>query len=105
MALKLTQQSYTFCFLSFLLVSFAGNLARLQFEGKSFRKAFRILGFDERKGRWVVKQDFHGNFLGLKVTCTWFFSSGVLNQMVLILVCLQDLFTLHKLADKDVLAP
>ena len=51
MALKLTQQSFTFCFLSSLLVSFAGNLARLQFEGKNFRKAFRILGFDERKGK------------------------------------------------------
>ena len=25
-------------------------------------KAFRILGLDERKGRWVVEQDFHGNF-------------------------------------------
>ena len=31
--------------------------------GKVFRKAFRILGLDERKGRWVVEQDLHGNFL------------------------------------------
>ena len=23
-------------------------------------KAFRILGLDERKGRWVVEQDFRG---------------------------------------------
>ena len=30
--------------------------------GKVFRKAFRILGLDEKKGRWVVEQDFHGNF-------------------------------------------
>ena len=52
-----------------------------------------------------MKQDFHGNFLGLKVTCTCLFSSGILIQMVLILVCLQDPFTLHKLDDKDVLAP
>ena len=29
---------------------------------KAFRKAFRILGSGERKGRWVVQQDFHGNF-------------------------------------------
>ena len=28
--------------------------------GKVFRKAFRILEVDERKGRWVVEQDFHG---------------------------------------------
>ena len=36
--------------------------------GKVFRKAFRILGLDERKGRWVVEQDFHGNFQ-VNVTC------------------------------------
>ena len=29
---------------------------------KVFAKAVRILGLDERKGRWVVEQDFHGNF-------------------------------------------
>ena len=31
---------------------------------KVFRKAVNILGLDERKGKWVVEQDFHGNFLG-----------------------------------------
>ena len=46
--------------------------------GKVFRKALRILRLDERKGRWVVEQDFHGNF---QVNVTWFlaFFSGVLN--------------------------
>ena len=46
--------------------------------GRVFRKAFRILGLDERKGRWVVEQDFHGNF---RVNVTWFFAlfSGVLD--------------------------
>ena len=39
---------------------------------KVFRRAFRILGLDERKGSWVVKQDFHGNF---QVNVTWFFAS------------------------------
>ena len=41
---------------------------------KVFRKAVKILGLDERKGKWVVEQDFHGNI-------TWFFafSSGVLD--------------------------
>ena len=53
--------------------------------GKIFRKAFRILEFDERKGRWVVGQDFHGNF---QVNVTWFvaFFSHVLDWIVLILV-------------------
>ena len=53
--------------------------------GIVFRKAFRILGLDERKGRWVVEQDFHGNF---QVNVTWFFDffSGVLDRIVLILV-------------------
>ena len=46
--------------------------------GKVFRKAFRILELGERKGRWVVEQDFHGNF---QVSVTWFFAffSGVLD--------------------------
>ena len=53
--------------------------------GKVFRKAFRILGLDERKGRWVVEQDFHGNF---QVNVIWFFDflSGVLDRIVLIMV-------------------
>ena len=44
---------------------------------KVFRKAFKILGLDERKDRWVVEKDFHGNF---QVNVTWFFAffSGVL---------------------------
>ena len=59
--------------------------SRLHFGGKSFRKAFRISGLDERKGRWVVEQDFHGNF---QVNVTWFFAFfyGVLDWIVLILV-------------------
>ena len=38
-------------------------------------KVFRISGLDERKGRWVVEQDFHGSF---QVNFTWFlaFLSG-----------------------------
>ena len=35
---------------------------------KVFRKAFRILGLDERKGRKVVEQNFQGNFQ-VNVTC------------------------------------
>ena len=46
--------------------------------GKDFRKAFRTLGLGERKCRWVVEQDFHGNF---QVNVTWFFAffSGLLD--------------------------
>ena len=61
--------------------SLAGHLVGFILVGK----AFRILGLDERKGRWVVEQDFHGNF---QVNVTWFFAffSGVLDWIVLILV-------------------
>ena len=45
--------------------------------GKVLGKAFRILGLDERKGRWVVEQDFHGNFC-VSVKCFFSFFSGVL---------------------------
>ena len=40
--------------------------------GRGFRKAFRILGLGERKGRWVMEEDFHGDF---QVLVTWFFAS------------------------------
>ena len=71
--------------------------------GKVFRKGFRILGLDERKGRWVVEQDFNGNFF---FNVTWFFAffSGVLDLIVLTFwYGLKDLFTLHTLANKVVL--
>ena len=51
--------------------SFAGHLVGFILSGKVFRKALRILGLDESKGRWVVGQDFHGNF---QVNVTWFFA-------------------------------
>ena len=53
--------------------------------GRVFRKAFRILGLGERKGRWAMEQDFHGDF---QVNVMWFFASfsGVHDWIVLILV-------------------
>ena len=60
--------SFRFSFLIFF--SFAGHLVGFILAGKGFRKAFRILGLDKRKGRWVVEQDFPGSF---QVYVTWFF--------------------------------
>ena len=51
-------------------LSFAGHLVAFILVGKVFRKAFRILELDERKGRWVVDQEFPGNF---HVNVTWLF--------------------------------
>ena len=70
--------------------------------GKVLGEAFRILEFDERKGRWVVGQDFHGNF---QVNVTWFvaFSLVFLTGLCSFWYGLKDLFTLHKLSDKVVL--
>ena len=70
--------------------------------GKVFKKAFRILGLGERKGRWAVEQDFHGNF---QVNVTWLFAFSLvsLTELCSIWYALKDLFTLHKLADKVVL--
>ena len=60
------------------LFSFAGHLVGFILVGNFFRKAFRILGFDERKGSRLVEQDFHGNF---QVNVTWIFADffGVLD--------------------------
>ena len=46
--------------------------------GNVFRKALMISELDKRKVRWVMEQDFHGNF---QVNVTWFFAffSGVLD--------------------------
>ena len=55
---------------------FCWAFSRLHFGGKVFREGFRILGLDERKGRWAVEQDFHGNFQ-VNVTQFFAFFSGV----------------------------
>ena len=67
-----------FVFVASSFFSLAGHLVGFILVGKVFRKAFRILGLGERKGRWVMEQDFHGDF---QVLVTWFFASfsGVLD--------------------------
>ena len=70
--------TFTFRFLSSPLFSLslphffslAGHLVGFILVGNVLRKAFRILGLDERKGSWVVEKDFHRNFL---VNVTGFF--------------------------------
>ena len=51
------------------LASFSFILLGIYFCRMVFGKAFTILGLDERKGRWVVEQDFHENF---RITVTYF---------------------------------
>ena len=65
-------------FLPHFFFSLAGHLVGFILVGRVFRKAFRILGLGEWKGRWVMEQDFHGDF---QVLVTWFFASfsGVLD--------------------------
>ena len=61
------------------------NLGGFILVGKVFKKAFRILGLDERKSGWVVEQDFHGNF---QVNVAWFLAlfSSVLGSVLILLV-------------------
>ena len=61
---------------SCLIFSLAGHLVGFISVGRVFRKAFRILGIGQRKGRWAMEQGFHGDF---QVSVTWllFFFSGV----------------------------
>ena len=70
--------------------------------GRVFRKAFRILGLGERKGRVAMEQDFHGDF---QVNVTWFLllSPVSLTELCSFWYGLKDLSTLHKLAKKVVL--
>ena len=71
-------QKAKFRFSCLIFFSLAGHLVGFILVGRVFRKAFRILGLGERKGRWVMEQDFHGDF---QVNVTWFFASfsGVLD--------------------------
>ena len=66
-----------FTFLASFFFSFAGHLVGFILVGKVFRKAFRILELDERKGRPVVKQHFRGNYQA-SVTRFFAFLSSVL---------------------------
>ena len=70
--------TFTFRFSCLIFFSLAGHLVGFILVGRVFRKAFRILGLGERKGRWVMEQNFHGDF---QVNVTWFFASfsGVLD--------------------------
>ena len=74
-----------FRFSCLIFFSLAGHLVGFVLVGRVFRKAFRILGLGERKGRWAMEQDFHGDF---QVNVTWFSASfsGVPDWIVLILV-------------------
>ena len=67
-----------FCSSCLIFFSFAGHLVGFILVGKVLRKGFRMLGLDEREGRWVVEQDFYGNFC-VNITCFFAFFSGFLD--------------------------
>ena len=60
--------------------------------GKVFWRVFRVLGSDERKGKWVVEQGFHG-IIWVKVTCDFAFFSGAFIESCSLCYGLKDLFT------------
>ena len=70
--------------------------------GKVFGKAFRISGLGERKGRWIVEQDFHENF---QVKVTWFLSLYPVSLTESCSFCcgLKDCFIVHKIGDNVIL--
>ena len=70
--------------------------------GIVFRKAFRILGLGERKARWAMEQDFHGDFRSM-LHGILPLSPVSLTELCSFWYGLKDLFTLHKLVDKVVL--
>jgi len=72
--------------------------------GKDIKERFydlviTLYTVDERKGRWIVEQDFHGNF---QVNITWLFpfSLASLTESYSFWYGLKDLCNLHELADK-----
>ena len=91
-----------FHFYCLIFFSFTEYLVGFILVRKKFRKAFRILGLDERRDRWVVEQDFHGHFQ-INVTQFLLFAPVPVTELWSLWYGLKDLFTLHKLADKVVL--
>ena len=71
--------------------------------GKVFGKAFRILGLDERKGRWVVEKIFMGIFGSATHGFLPFSLAFLTAELCSFWYGLKDLFTMHKLADYVVL--
>lgn len=67
--------------------------------GNVFGKASRILGLGEKEGRWVVEQDFNGNFQ-VDVTCFLPISPTPMTELCSFWNGLKDVFTLHKSADR-----
>ena len=63
----------------FLHFSFPGHLVGFILVRKDSWKAFTTLGFDERKGRWVMEQDSHGNFRVSVIFCS-FLRPPILNR-------------------------
>ena len=70
--------------------------------GRVFKKAFRILGLDERKGRWAMEEDFHADFRS-RSHGFLLLSPESLTELCSFWYGLKGLFTLHKLVDKVVL--
>ena len=71
--------------------------------GRVFRKAFRILGLDERKGRWVTWNKIFMEIFRSMLHGFLLFSPVSLTELCLFWNGLKDLFTLRKLVDKVVL--
>ena len=81
---KISSPSF-FTFIASFFFSFTEYLVGFILVRKNFRKAFRIVGLDERRDRWVVEQDFHGYFQ-ISVTQFFAFCSGTLDWIVVTLV-------------------
>ena len=91
-----------FHFYCLIFFSFTEYLVGFILVRKNFRKAFRILGLDERRDRWVVEQDFMDIFRSM-LHSFLLFALVPLTELWSLWYGLKDLFTLHKLADKVVL--
>ena len=94
----------SFAFFCHIIFFFCWAFSVFNLVGKVFGKALRILGSDERKGSWVLEQDFHGNFRApVSGQCYMVFlpvQSPWLNRAHYILVWFERSL---KLADKVVL--
>ena len=102
LGLKVTQQSLLSLFLPHFF-SLAVHLVGFILVAKVFRKAFRILGLDERKCRWVTWNKIFMEIYRSMLHGFLPFSPVSLTELCLFWNGLKDLFTLRKLVEKFVL--
>ena len=96
--------SLFFRFSCLILFFFCWAFSRLHFGEKNFRKAFRILGLFERKGRWVWNKIVMAIFRSTLHGFLQIFSSVVHRIVIILAGCKENQFYILAFTSPDVIS-